>query len=144
MSFFSLLLKAATKFLRCVTWSDVSESSQALELLNEWGPIPTADALELLSSSFPYEGVRAYAVKQLHKADQEELGNYLLQLVQALRYEQTVPNNLSESAKPTICTVFIVIYSRCGICCRPSIHLFSSLLCLRFLLVSLSLAPVSR
>jgi len=88
--------RAVTKFLRCVNWSDVDESKQALELLSAWGPISPTDALELLSASFPYEGVRAYAVKQLQAADQEELGNYLLQLVQALRYEQDVPSFLSE------------------------------------------------
>lgn len=95
-AFLLSLFQAVTKFLRCVSWSDVGESKQALELLGEWGPIVLADALELLSSSFPHEGVRAYAVKQLASADQEELGNYLLQLVQALRYEQNVPSFLSE------------------------------------------------
>ena len=91
--------RAVTKFLRCVNWNDVTESKQALELLDEWGPITLADALELLSSAFTHEGVRAYAVKQLHTADLEEIGNYLLQLVQALRYEQTVPSFLSESVE---------------------------------------------
>ncbi len=89
--------RAVTKFLRCVSWEDVAESREALELLNEWGPIPTADALELLSAAFAHEGVREYAVRQLQKADREEISNYLLQLVQALRYEAAVPNSLSES-----------------------------------------------
>jgi len=88
--------RAVTKFLRSVAWEDVADSKEALELLQLWGPIPVADALELLSSAFPHEGVREYAVRQLHKADHEELSNYLLQLVQALRYEAGVPSVLSD------------------------------------------------
>jgi len=67
-----------------------------LELLDEWTPIDIADALELLSGYFTNEDVRVYAVKQLQRADNEELDAYLLQLVQALRYEEQYPSFLSE------------------------------------------------
>eukprot|EP00002_Diphylleia_rotans_P025641 TRINITY_DN5077_c0_g1_i2.p1 TRINITY_DN5077_c0_g1~~TRINITY_DN5077_c0_g1_i2.p1 ORF type:complete len:562 (-),score=91.59 TRINITY_DN5077_c0_g1_i2:1276-2961(-) len=79
--------KALTKFLKCVDWQDGQETTHALELLKEWEPIETDDALELLSAVFTNDQVREYAVNVLEKADDEELLYYLLQLVQAIRYE---------------------------------------------------------
>lgn len=81
--------RALTKFLRCVDWSDAQDAKQAIELMYKWAPIDSADALELLSPAFTSEEVRAYAVSVLGRADDEELQCYLLQLVQALRYERT-------------------------------------------------------
>ncbi|KAK4261324.1 hypothetical protein QN277_004337 [Acacia crassicarpa] len=81
--------KALTKFLRCVEWSDVQEAKQALELTGKWEMIDVCDALELLSPVFESEEVRAYAVSVLERADDEELQCYLLQLVQALRFERS-------------------------------------------------------
>lgn len=81
--------RALTKFLRCVDWSDAQEAKRALELMYSWAPIDIADALELLSPAFVSEEVRAFAVTVLERADNEELQCYLLQLVQALRYERS-------------------------------------------------------
>ncbi|KAF2286675.1 hypothetical protein GH714_023479 [Hevea brasiliensis] len=81
--------RALTKFLRCVEWSDVQEAKQALEMMGRWEMIDVCDALELLSPVFESEEVRAYAVSVLERADDEELQCYLLQLVQALRFERT-------------------------------------------------------
>eukprot|EP00249_Psilotum_nudum_P022815 c28649_g1_i1 orf=409-2850(-) len=80
--------RALTKFLRCVDWSDAHEAKQAVELMHRWVPIDMADALELLSPVFESEEVRAYAVTVLERAEDEELQCYLLQLVQALRFER--------------------------------------------------------
>ncbi|KAK8939157.1 hypothetical protein KSP39_PZI011129 [Platanthera zijinensis] len=87
--------KALTKFLRCVEWSDIQESKQAIELMGKWETIDVADALELLSPVFESEEVRAYAVSVLERADDEELHCYLLQLVQALRFERSDKSRLS-------------------------------------------------
>ncbi len=38
---------------------------QAIEMLDEWTPIDTADALELLSKNYTADGVRQYAVRQV-------------------------------------------------------------------------------
>merc|ERR1740137_329558 len=46
-----------------------------------------SDALELLGPTFQQVEVRRYAVARLQQADDEELLLYLLQLVQALKYE---------------------------------------------------------
>lgn len=86
--------RALTKFLRCVEWSDVQEAKQALELMGKWVPIDVCDALELLSPVFESEEVRAYAASVLERADDEELQCYLLQLVQALRFERSDKSRL--------------------------------------------------
>ncbi|XP_010023534.2 phosphatidylinositol 3-kinase, root isoform [Eucalyptus grandis] len=88
--------RALTKFLRCVEWSDVQEAKQALELMGRWETIDVCDALELLSPVFEKEEVRAYAVSVLERADDEELQCYLLQLVQALRFERSDKSRLCQ------------------------------------------------
>ncbi|XP_066471116.1 phosphatidylinositol 3-kinase catalytic subunit type 3 isoform X1 [Tiliqua scincoides] len=79
--------KALTKFLKCVNWHLPQEAKQALELLGKWKPMDVEDSLELLSSHFSNPTVRRYAVARLQQADDEDLLMYLLQLVQALKYE---------------------------------------------------------
>ncbi|RKO89018.1 phosphoinositide 3-kinase family, accessory domain-containing protein, partial [Blyttiomyces helicus] len=79
--------KALTKFLKCVLWSDPVEVKQAVDLLLVWVEIDIEDALELLGPTFENLSVRSYAVLQLKKADDEELQLYLVQLVQALKFE---------------------------------------------------------
>ncbi|KAI9201746.1 hypothetical protein LWI28_028574 [Acer negundo] len=88
--------RALTKFLRSVEWSDVQEAKQALELMGQWEMIDVCDALELLSPVFESEEVRAYAVRVLQRADDEELQCYLLQLVQALQFEHSDKSRLSQ------------------------------------------------
>eukprot|EP00850_Spirogloea_muscicola_P004644 SM000020S05994 [mRNA] locus=s20:381175:386922:+ [translate_table: standard] len=94
---FSLTLekRALTKFLAAVDWSDMSEARQATELMHRWAPIDIADALELLSPAFSSQEVRAYAVSVLARAGDKELRCYLLQLVQALRYERSNTSRLA-------------------------------------------------
>eukprot|EP01116_Phalansterium_solitarium_P005208 TRINITY_DN1661_c3_g1_i1.p2 TRINITY_DN1661_c3_g1~~TRINITY_DN1661_c3_g1_i1.p2 ORF type:complete len:502 (-),score=225.34 TRINITY_DN1661_c3_g1_i1:481-1986(-) len=78
---------ALAKFLRCVDRNNAQECKQAAELIQQWEPIEISDALELLGKSFSSFIVRDYAVSVLENASHEELLCYLLQLVQALRYE---------------------------------------------------------
>ena len=49
----------------------------------------------ILSSTFFSAKVRAYAVSVLERADDEELQCYLLQLVQALRFERSDKSRLA-------------------------------------------------
>ena len=82
--------EALTKFLRCVDWSSTVETGEALHLLEKWQPIDPAASLELLSPQFKgpvHPFVCKYAIARLQCTDNEELLLYLLQLVQALRYE---------------------------------------------------------
>ncbi|XP_055837227.1 phosphatidylinositol 3-kinase catalytic subunit type 3 [Episyrphus balteatus] len=89
--------KALTKFLKCINWQTPAEVLQALSLLAKWTPMDVEDALELLSPSFSHPDVRKYAITRLMQAPDEDLLLYLLQLVQALKYENI--NNIIESYK---------------------------------------------
>lgn len=88
--------RGLTKFLKSVTWRDSSEVKQAVEeLLPQWTEIDTDDALELLGPGTLDSRVRAFAVKQLSRADDDELLLYLLQLVQSLKFESTASDQRS-------------------------------------------------
>lgn len=65
------------------------------ELLPQWTEIDTDDALELLGPGTLDSRVRAFAVKQLSRADDDELLLYLLQLVQSLKFESTASDQRS-------------------------------------------------
>ncbi|KAI9726621.1 MAG: Phosphatidylinositol (PI) 3-kinase [Chrysothrix sp. TS-e1954] len=80
--------RALTKFVKSTNWTDPTEARQAVHLLPKWTEIDVDDALELLGPTISNPDVRAYAVERLRKADDEELLLYLLQLVQALKFEK--------------------------------------------------------
>ncbi|XP_023381682.1 phosphatidylinositol 4,5-bisphosphate 3-kinase catalytic subunit beta isoform isoform X3 [Pteropus vampyrus] len=56
-------------------------------LLQIWPKLPPREALELLDFNYPDQYVREYAVECLQQMSDEELSQYLLQLVQVLKYE---------------------------------------------------------
>lgn len=87
--------RALTRFLKCVDWGDAAEAAQAEELMCRWARISVADALELLSPDYTVEAVRAHAVAALRPTSDEELLHFLLQLVQALRYEPVAESRLA-------------------------------------------------
>jgi phosphatidylinositol 3-kinase len=95
--------RALTKFLLAVDWTVESEVVQAAELLEQWrkrSPIEVTDALKLLGKHVAFQTnlVRDYAIDTLAAAPDSELRLYLLQLVQALKYES---NGSSDRASPT-------------------------------------------
>ncbi|XP_014210139.1 phosphatidylinositol 3-kinase catalytic subunit type 3 [Copidosoma floridanum] len=79
--------KALTKFVKCVNWKVLGEERQALEMLSIWAPPDPEDALELLGPAFTHVAVRKYAIQRLNHALDDDLMLYMLQLVQALKYE---------------------------------------------------------
>ncbi|KAM3958517.1 phosphatidylinositol 3-kinase 59F [Aphomia sociella] len=79
--------RALTKFLECVNWNRPGEVRQALAMMKQWAPMDVEDALELLTPKFTHPAVRKYAISRLKQAPDEDLLLYLLQLVQALKYE---------------------------------------------------------
>ena len=97
-----------TKFLLAVDWTVESEVVQAAELLEQWrkrSPIEVTDALKLLGKQVAYQTnlVRAYAIDTLALAPDEELNLYLLQLVQALKFEniqETGANQVASTTSP--------------------------------------------
>ena len=79
--------KALAKFVKCINWQVSSQASQAMDLIYQWAPMDVEDALELLGPSFTDPTLRQYAVDRMREAPDSELQLYLLQLVQALKYE---------------------------------------------------------
>ncbi|KAF9894558.1 Phosphatidylinositol (PI) 3-kinase [Aspergillus nanangensis] len=100
--------RALTKFVKSVNWRDVGESHQAVEILPKWTEIDVDDALELLGPTFDNAAVRSYAVERLRKADDEELLLYLLQLVQALKYEDSSSGDSDDVAHDSSLANFLV------------------------------------
>jgi phosphatidylinositol 3-kinase len=82
-----------------VDWNDSSEVKQVVEeLLPVWVDIDVADALELLGPSFRNKVLRQFAVQQLDRADDDDLHLYLLQLVQAIKFEDIADKGAYESS----------------------------------------------
>ncbi|KAK4152375.1 kinase-like domain-containing protein [Chaetomidium leptoderma] len=100
--------KALTKFAKSVNWQDQSESRQAAQILGKWTDIDVDDALELLGPTFDNSAVRAFAVDRLRKADDQELLLYLLQLVQALKYEHISPQSGHEVTQDSSLARFLI------------------------------------
>lgn len=92
--------QALTRFLGVVDWDVEEDVKEATALLARWAPVDTEVALRLLSFDFPYRPVREHAVSALRRSTDEELVLYLLQLVQALRYEEDLQGRPGDAALP--------------------------------------------
>ncbi|XP_072469635.1 phosphatidylinositol 4,5-bisphosphate 3-kinase catalytic subunit beta isoform isoform X2 [Notamacropus eugenii] len=75
------------KLLLSVKWNKLEDVAQLQALLQIWPKLPPREALELLDFNYPDQYVREYAVSCLKQMSDEELSQYLLQLVQVLKYE---------------------------------------------------------
>jgi phosphatidylinositol 3-kinase len=101
--------RALTKFVKSVAWNDHGEAKQAVSMLSKWTAIDVDDALELLGPTFDNPAVRSYAVDRLRKSDDDELLLYLLQLVQALKFERlTPPEDAGEDAQDSSLARFLI------------------------------------
>ncbi|KAI8795508.1 phosphatidylinositol 4 5-bisphosphate 3-kinase catalytic subunit alpha isoform-like isoform X2 [Biomphalaria glabrata] len=88
--------KALPKLLSAVKWSDRESVALLYELLRRWPIIPCEVALELLDCSYTDLVVREYAVKCLdQRLKDDKLAQYLLQLVQAIKYEPYLESPLT-------------------------------------------------
>ncbi|XP_062901982.1 phosphatidylinositol 4,5-bisphosphate 3-kinase catalytic subunit beta isoform [Mobula hypostoma] len=75
------------KLLLSVKWNKHEDVAQLQALLQIWAKLPPREALELLDFNYPDQYVREYAVGCLREMSDDELSQYLLQLVQVLKYE---------------------------------------------------------
>ncbi|KAI9812758.1 MAG: Phosphatidylinositol (PI) 3-kinase [Pycnora praestabilis] len=100
--------RALTKFVKSVAWQDPGEAWQAVRLLPKWTEIDVDDALELLGPTFDNPAVRAYAVDRLRKSDDDELLLYLLQLVQALKFETASPDAIEDATQDSSLARFLI------------------------------------
>lgn len=84
------------KLLLSVKWNSRDEVSQMYCLLKEWPLIEPESALELLDWNFPDPMVREFALRCLVQGlSDDKLSQYLLQLVQVLKYEMYLDNPLA-------------------------------------------------
>lgn len=83
------------KLLLSVKWSKHEDMAQLQALLQIWPKLSPRDALELLDFNYPDQYVREFAVSCLKDMSDDELLQYLLQLVQVLRYEPYYDCSLS-------------------------------------------------
>ncbi|XP_043932279.1 phosphatidylinositol 4,5-bisphosphate 3-kinase catalytic subunit alpha isoform-like [Protopterus annectens] len=84
------------KLLLSVKWNSRDEVAQMYCLLKDWPLIKPELALELLDCNFPDPVIREFALKCLVKGlTDDRLSQYLIQLVQVLKYEQYLDNPLA-------------------------------------------------
>ncbi|KAI9758755.1 MAG: nuclear protein [Chaenotheca gracillima] len=100
--------RALTKFVKSVAWQDQAEARQATQIIPKWTEIDVDDALELLGPIFDNSVVRTYAVDRLRKADDDELLLYLLQLVQALKFEKISPEATQDATQDSSLARFLI------------------------------------
>ena len=74
------------KVLQAINYRNAAEVVEGHKLMAKVH-LTQDDALELLASKFPDRIVREYAVQSLRRMTTEDLMSYLLELVQALKYE---------------------------------------------------------
>eukprot|EP00026_Physarum_polycephalum_P001561 Phypoly_transcript_01563.p1 GENE.Phypoly_transcript_01563~~Phypoly_transcript_01563.p1 ORF type:complete len:1080 (-),score=193.50 Phypoly_transcript_01563:61-3189(-) len=91
----SAIPNALPKVLLSAGWTIPLRLQQAVALLESWPLLSPHDALELLGARFPEAGIRHYAVKCLAAFEDEDLSLYLVQLVQALKYEPYLTSALA-------------------------------------------------
>ncbi|XP_054714639.1 phosphatidylinositol 4,5-bisphosphate 3-kinase catalytic subunit delta isoform-like [Uloborus diversus] len=84
------------KLLRCIKWNDRRETAQMTALLQRWPRLTPYKALELLDYAYPEPMVRSFAVDCLRLIPDEELSLFMLQLVQALKHEPYLLNDLTK------------------------------------------------
>lgn len=88
--------EALARLLLVTKWNKHEDVAQMLCLLCSWPELPVLSALELLDASFPDRHVGSFAIKSLRKLTDDELFQYLLQLVQVLKYESYLDCELTK------------------------------------------------
>ena len=77
-----------------VNWASRDHITQVYLLLKDWPAVSPHTALELLDCKYADPTVRQKAVDWLNQMTDEEIGQYMLQLVQTLKYEPYLDNPL--------------------------------------------------
>ncbi|KGL78302.1 Phosphatidylinositol 4,5-bisphosphate 3-kinase catalytic subunit delta isoform, partial [Tinamus guttatus] len=88
--------QALAKLLIITKWNKHEDVAQMISLLQTWPELPVLNALELLDFSFPDRYVGSFAINSLKKLTDGELFQYLLQLVQVLKYESYLDCELTK------------------------------------------------
>uniref|UniRef100_A0A8D3B796 phosphatidylinositol-4,5-bisphosphate 3-kinase n=1 Tax=Scophthalmus maximus TaxID=52904 RepID=A0A8D3B796_SCOMX len=84
-----------SKLLLITKWNKREDVVQMVNLLRNWPDLPAIHALELLDYSFPDPAIRSFTIRCLRKLSDDELLQYLIQLVQVLKYESYLDCDLT-------------------------------------------------
>uniref|UniRef100_A0A8C2X3Z3 phosphatidylinositol-4,5-bisphosphate 3-kinase n=1 Tax=Cyclopterus lumpus TaxID=8103 RepID=A0A8C2X3Z3_CYCLU len=87
--------ESLSKLLLITKWNRHEDVVQLVSLLKNWRDLPGIHALELLDYSFPDPAVRSFTIRCLRKLSDNELLQYLIQLVQVLKYESYLDCDLT-------------------------------------------------
>uniref|UniRef100_A0AAQ6AEU4 Phosphatidylinositol-4,5-bisphosphate 3-kinase n=1 Tax=Amphiprion ocellaris TaxID=80972 RepID=A0AAQ6AEU4_AMPOC len=87
--------ESLSKLLLITKWNKREDVVQMVSLLRHWPDLPAISALELLDYSFPDPAVRSFTIRCLKKLSDDELLQYLIQLVQVLKYESYLDCDLT-------------------------------------------------
>ncbi|XP_037540167.1 phosphatidylinositol 4,5-bisphosphate 3-kinase catalytic subunit delta isoform isoform X2 [Nematolebias whitei] len=87
--------ESLSKLLLITKWNKQEDVAQMVNLLKYWPDLPAIHALELLDYSFPDPAVRSFTIRCLRKLRDDELLQYLIQLVQVLKYESYLDCDLT-------------------------------------------------
>uniref|UniRef100_A0A4W6CG33 phosphatidylinositol-4,5-bisphosphate 3-kinase n=1 Tax=Lates calcarifer TaxID=8187 RepID=A0A4W6CG33_LATCA len=87
--------ESLSKLLLITKWNKREDVVQMVSLLRNWPDLPAIHALELLDYSFPDPAVRSFTIRCLRKLSDGELLQYLIQLVQVLKYESYLDCDLT-------------------------------------------------
>ncbi|XP_039583710.1 phosphatidylinositol 4,5-bisphosphate 3-kinase catalytic subunit delta isoform isoform X3 [Passer montanus] len=88
--------QALAKLLVVTKWNKHEDVAQMISLLQTWPELPVLNALELLDFSFPDRYVGSFAINSLKKLTDDDVFQYLLQLVQVLKYESYLDCELTK------------------------------------------------
>ena len=87
----------------------LQEAEAAAATLQEWRSVAVEEALYMLSGSYTHPAVRARAVAVLqHKADDNIIYDYMIQLVQCIRHDGQGDSALLASARRLCPIVFLL------------------------------------
>eukprot|EP00741_Cyanophora_paradoxa_P015919 tig00020909_g15369.t1 len=86
---------AFAKFIECLDFSRPRECAFVEQVVRAWVPITPHDALQLLDQAFPDLRIRRYAAERIGRLADEELADYMLQLVQGMRHASYLDSPLT-------------------------------------------------
>nr|XP_002122027.2 phosphatidylinositol 4,5-bisphosphate 3-kinase catalytic subunit beta isoform-like isoform X1 [Ciona intestinalis] len=86
--------EALSKVLASAKWNSYKSVAMVQAMLNSWTPLSPERAMELLDCQFADEHVRDFAVKCLENLRDDELQQYLMQLVQVVKFDSYLNSSL--------------------------------------------------
>ena len=88
------LPEALPKYLLAIDWTEQKQREETLRLVQQWASLPWQVGLQLLDARNMHALVRSRATHSLEQIGDDQLLNFMGQLVQALKYEPYHSNAL--------------------------------------------------